>query len=100
VLEGGWRYKGKKHQFDSFTTIKVMPIDENLRVSKDFFSVKITVRAKSGNHIKIQEKPLVTYPISKYDSFIEDLNKRNPTKFKKGGEVETQTIINENELLR
>lgn len=76
-----------KNQFDSFTTIKVMPIDENLRVSKDFFSVKITVRAKSGNDIKIQEKPLVTYPISKYDSFMEDLYKRNPTKFKKGGEV-------------
>jgi DNA polymerase III sliding clamp (beta) subunit (PCNA family) len=76
------------NQFGSFTTIKVMPIDENLRVSKDYFSVQVSVRVKKGEETIIQQKPLVTYPVSKYKDFINDLEKRNAKKFDSGGDVD------------
>ena len=52
-----------------------------------FFSVQISIRIKEGDLERIQIKPIVTFPMSKYDSFIEDLNNRNATKYKNGGEV-------------
>lgn len=76
------------NQFGSFTTIKVMPVDENLRNSKDYFSVKVEVRAKDdeGRQI-IQQKPITTYPISKYNAFMEDLQQRGATMYEVGGKV-------------
>ena len=76
-----------KNEFGSFTSIKIMPVDKNLRGSNDFFSVQISIRIKEGDLERIQIKPIVTFPMSKYDSFIEDLNNRNATKYKNGGEV-------------
>lgn len=77
------------NQFGSFTTIKVMPVDERLRPSKDYFTVEVKVRAKTekeGTDI-IQPKPLKTYPISKYNDFMQDLLQRGATKYEVGGKV-------------
>jgi len=86
-----------ENQLGSFTTIKVMPIDENLRVSHDFFSVQVTVRAKKGEDVIIQKKPLVTYPISKYNDFIKDLEGRgNIKKMSEGGGIKKSIIAHNN----
>jgi hypothetical protein len=91
VGELGGNYR-MKNDFGSFTTIKVMAIDKNLRISKDFFSVQVSVRKKDGDNIIIKNSPLTTYPISKYNSFIKDLEQRNAIKYKAGGEVADEQV--------
>lgn len=87
------------NSFGSFTTITVMPIDENLRISKDYFSVKAEVRAKNEDGTyRLQIKPLKTYPIAKYDAFMSDLLIRGAKKMEAGGEVENTDSISDEEI--
>lgn len=75
--------------FGSYTSVKVMPVDENLRPSKDYFTVQVEVRSKTGEEdvYIIQPKPLKTFPISKYNDFMQDLLQRGATKYEVGGKV-------------
>lgn len=67
-----------KNEFGSFSSVKVMPIDENLRPSKDYFSVKTEVRYLLEDGTKrIKIKNMKTFPISEYDNFMKDLEERS-----------------------
>lgn len=73
-IQVGGNYQFKNNH-GSFTSVKVMPIDENLRASKEFFTVEIKVRRKDGEVTRIQTRHK-TFPISEYDAYISDLKKR------------------------
>ena len=72
-----------KNKFGSFTSVKVMPVDASLKPSKEFFSLAITVRktTSDGKNI-IQNKPLITMPVSQYKEYMTDLK----TKVNQGSE--------------
>ena len=83
VIDRGGNYHFE-NQFGSYTWVKIMPVDENLKLSPDYFSVQVTVNAKNEDGTqRVQPKPLKTYPISKYNDFIEDLINRGATKVEK-----------------
>lgn len=75
--------------FGSFTSIKVMPVDEHLKPSYEYFTVQTTVRAKQKDgETRVQTKPLRTYPISEYEHFMKDLmNRGDIKKYDVGGKV-------------
>ena len=79
-------YYSFKNQFGSFTSVKVMPLDENLRTSTDFFTAEIKVRRKEGENIAIQTK-YKTFPISEYEPYVKDLKERGAEEKELGGEL-------------
>jgi len=87
AIEGG-NYQFP-NPFGSFTSIKVMRVNEHLKPSDEYFTVEVTVRAKQQDgKVRIQTKPLRTYPISEYEHFMKDLmNRGDVTKYEVGGKV-------------
>ncbi len=90
------------NDFGSFTSIIIWPVDKDANPSKDFFSVISTVRSKVPNKdiIRVQKKPMHTYPIEKYNAFMEDLKargarksaKREPVPDSIGGEAKDKFV--------
>ena len=84
-------YYSFKNPFGSFTSVKIMPLDENLRTSTEFFTTEIKVRRKEGENISIQTK-YKTFPISEYESYIKDLKERSGEKKENGGITDEDII--------
>jgi len=74
-----------RNDHGSFTWVTVMPVDENLKPSKYFFTVLSEVRRKAEGKkgedgVVAIQKHHKTLPIAQYSDFIQDLINRGATK--------------------
>lgn len=83
VSEIGGNYHFK-NDLSSFTSVKVMPVNSDMSISKNFFTVMTDVRRKAkgekgDNGVVEIKQNRKTFPISAYNAFMDDLAARGST---------------------